>query len=576
MKPASAPLTATSSERRGSHHMRPLRTAALGLASVMVALALLGTPARASHSQVALFEEDAHLLSDPVGTMGTLRQLGVGEARVYLEWSYVAPDPYNFTKPKFNSASPAGYNWARYDKIVSAARQQHIQLDFVLSGGAPHWAIARGYPHQGDNIHYAWKPSATEWGNFVHAVLLRYGQSVHTWEIYNEPNFGDDLAPQSVHGVATGPAMYRNLVDAAWRAFSALHRTHDKILIGQLTARGLSGGSLPGNFSQTKPLIFARALYCVDRGLRPLRGSAAKAIGCPTTASASRSFTRLHPGLFHASGFGIHPYPQGLPPTGDSSHDPDFITFNTIPRAEATLDGIDRAYHVRGGVPLYNNEYGYVTRPPAKNRAFASPAAAAVYINQAEYLSWLNPRVQSYMQYLLYDPSTSGPSQFFSGLIFPGSSAPGGPPVVVPPVIPGGGPVPILPPLPPLALSADGTPSNPLMAQNLPALPQFKPSYYSYRMPLWLPSPVTRRGRSTEVWGAVRPFHAFGGHQPAQIQWRSSSHGTFRTIANAALRASNGYFDTRVRFPGGGQVQIAWNEPGVGLITSRIASVTVR
>ena len=507
--------------------IRRLQTLALSLGVLLMTLTLFAAATQASHRQVALLEDDGHLLSDPAGTMALLRQMGVGEARVYVEWSYVAPHPYSFSKPaNFDSASPAGYSWSRYDNIVNAARQSHIGLDFVLSGGAPRWAIGRDHPSNAVGIHYAWKPSVTEWGKFVHAVLTRYGPTVHTWEIYNEPNFGDDLAPQSVHGVATGPAMYRRLVDAAWQAFGATHRTHDTIIIGQLTARGLSGGRLPGNFSQTKPLIFTRALYCVDSRLRPLRGAAAKAIGCPTTASASRSFVRLHPGLFHASGFGIHPYPQGLPPTRDSSHDSNFITFNTIPHAESVLDGIDRTYHVRGGIPLYNNEYGYVTRPPANNRVFASPAQAAVYINQAEYLSWLDPRIRSDMQYLLFDPAVKGPSQFFSGLIFPNFTS--------------------------------------------------KPSFNSYRMPLWLPSPVTRRGRTTEVWGAVRPFHTFGGHQPAQIEWRSSSRGTFRRIANAALRSSNGYFDTKVRFPGSGQVRIEWIEPGVGLISSRVASVTVR
>ena len=130
------------------------------------------------------------------------------------------------------------------------------------------------------------------------------------------------------------------------------------------------------------------------------------------------------------------------------------------------------------------------------------------------------------MQYLLYDPAANGPSQFFSGLIFPTARD----------------------------------------QAELLLLPDAGVA----------PGPVTRRGKSTEVWGAVRPFHAYGGRQPAQIQWRASSRAPFQTVARVALHASNGYFDAKVRFPASGQVEIVWNEPGVGLIASRIASVTIR
>ena len=43
-----------------------------------------------------------------------------------------------------------------------------------------------------------------------------------------------------------------------------------------------------------------------------------------------------------------------------------------------------------------------------------SPATAAYYINWAEYLSWRNPIVASYDQYLLADPPGHYP--FSSGL----------------------------------------------------------------------------------------------------------------------------------------------------------------
>ncbi len=59
------------------------------------------------------------------------------------------------------------------------------------------------------------------------------------------------------------------------------------------------------------PLRFIRALYCVDESLHPLQGTAATLRGCPATPAASKAFPSEQPGLFHASGFAIHPYPQG-------------------------------------------------------------------------------------------------------------------------------------------------------------------------------------------------------------------------------------------------------------------------
>ena len=39
---------------------------------------------------------------------------------------------------------------------------------------------------------------------------------VSFWELWNEPNFGIDLAPQAINGstVPAAPAMYRGLLDA--------------------------------------------------------------------------------------------------------------------------------------------------------------------------------------------------------------------------------------------------------------------------------------------------------------------------------------------------------------------------
>lgn len=532
--------SATPETRAGSLTMpnlkRLLALFAVSAAAIAIPLALEAVPAQASHTQLALFESDGDLQHDPSGTMARLRSLGVGAVRVYVEWSSIAPNPESSTRPNFDAADPNAYPagaWNYLDGVVQAAQANHIALDFLVTGGAPSWANGANVP-RGFNRHFAWQPSAREYGDFVHAVGLRYGHSVHYWEIWNEPNFGEDLGPQAVQGsrYSLAPGMYRGLVDAAWQSLNSAVSGGKTIVIGQLAARGLGPSrpdrshpeGLPGNFGQTKPLQFIRTLYCVDSRYRFLTGQAARVAGCPTNGAGRRQFTRQHPGLFSAQGFGIHPYPQGLPPTKEASHDPDYVAFAEIPKLERTLDRLQKLWRSRKRFAIYNNEYGYVTHPPA-NGAFASPSNAALYINWAEYLSWRDSRVATYMQYLLTDPILNGSSQFYSGLLFP-----------------------------------SGEP---------------KPGYQAYRMPLFLPSSSTRRGRSLEVWGGVRPAH-FGGSSVAAIQWRRGRSGAWRTVTTVTLRDPRGYFDVRVKFPGSGYVQVTWNPATGTALTSRIQAVRIR
>ena len=388
---------------------------------------------------------------------------------------------------------------------------------------------------------------------------------VSFWEIWNEPNFGGDLAPQAIKGssVPTAAPMYRSLLNAGWSGLQSTGHGRDTILIGNLDARGQQApGSrslpqgLPGNFAATKPLQFIRTLYCVSSTYKALRGGAAGLVGCPTSAAASRGFRAANPALFNASGFATHPYPVNLPPSVASSTDPDYTEFSELPLLAGMLDRIQRVYGSGKRFPIYNNEYGYITNPPnheltALNPTskFVSPATAAEYINWAEYLSWRNPRIASTMQYLLYDPNPRLAPEyggFASGLIFYGGVR--------------------------------------------------KPGYDAYRMPLFLPNTTARsRRQSLEVWGCVRPAHYAqldtGAPQRVQIQFQRGSRGAFTTLRTVTITSSRGYFDVHMSFPASGSVRLAWtypsNDPMLGpgvqlnpregdTVYSRTARVTVK
>lgn len=524
----------------------------VGLAFVAAGVWLLHAPSRASANtgQIEMFQDDSRLLADPSSTLQQLRDLGVGVIRVSLHWDAIAPAQRT---AGFAADDPAGYpGWAPYDEIVQDARQDGIVIDFSLGGPAPQWATGSGLPASG-GFAGVWKPSASSFRQFVQAAGTRYSGTydpalgtsvpgdpndlprVSFWEIWNEPNFGGDLAPQAIKGsrVPASPVMYRSLLDAGWSGLQSTGHGRDTIVIGNLDARGQSARpapgapqGLPGNFGATKPMQFVRSLYCLDSNYKQLRGGAAAVVGCPTNAAGSRRFRSAHPALFRASGFATHPYPVNRPPTEANSADPDYTEFSNLPRFAAALDRIQRIYGSGTHFRIYNNEYGYITNPPNHSLTplnphgqFLSPSTTAFYMNWAEYLSWRNPRIASTMQYLLYDPNPRQAPEFggfASGLIFYGGKR--------------------------------------------------KPAYDAYRLPLFLPTTTARSSRQNlEVWGCLRPAHFArldtGKPQQVQIQYQRGSHGAFTTRRTVTVTNTRGYFDLRMAFPASGSVRLAWTYP---------------
>jgi hypothetical protein len=536
----------------------------LPLIPLLLAFAALhAAPATASVTQESLFQDDNQLKANPAGTMQTLRDLGVQRVRVNLTWSTVAPAATSTRRPtRLNATDPASYSaaaWSPYDAIVRAGKTYGVEIDFTIDGPAPLWATGSGVP-RGTSGYFrgAWQPSAREFGYFVRAVGTRYSGSykprgsssalprVDFWSIWNEPNYGYDIAPQGIgshQSIPNSPHVYRNLVNAAWSALRATgHTTRtDRILFGEVTPHGVNAW---GVFSNMKPLIFLRSLYCVDSGYHPLRGSIAAAEGCPTTASATRGFRRQNPALFSASGFADHPYEQASAPNTPTHlcgsklcvgapSDPDFADLPEIPRLERTLDRLNSAYGSHTRLPVWSTEYGFRTKPPDPNLG-VSQATAAGYMNWAEYLSYRQARLYSYSQYQLID---SPPPAFFdTGLVNPNGS--------------------------------------------------HKPGYDAYRMPLYLPTTSTRAGRKVEIWGGARPagYARLDTAQPqnAQIQFQRGTSGAWQTIDTVAITNSKGYIDVRLALPATGSVRLAWSYPsadallGSGTVYSRAVGGTVK
>jgi hypothetical protein len=501
---------------------------------------LHASTAMASSNQEAIIQDDALMKSNPEATFATFRNLGVTRVRLAVTWNSLAPSPSSKKAPRhFKGARPTSYSaskWAIYDRIDRDAKLYGIGLDFTVTGGAPRWANGPGMPA---GSHPQWKPNAVQFGAFVKALGTRYSghyrprhQSalprINFWAIWNEPNYGFDLAPQTTgrDSIESGASIYRGLLGHAWAglAQSGHKPGRDTILIGETAPRGLDRGI--GNFQGVKPLRFIRALYCVDSRYHELRGSAAKARGCPTTAGASRRFRKQNPALFSASAFADHPYtsqarpvapnvPTSLVP-GSRRSDPDFADLPEVPRLEGVLDHVNRIYGSHKHYSIWSTEYAYRTRPP--DRVGTSLSNQALWLNQGEYISYKERRISSYDQYLLVDPPGGS---FASGLEF-NSRKP-------------------------------------------------KPSLDAYRMPIFLPTTSTRKGRRIEVWGCARPAHLFAGRQKVAIRFRTGSNGPFKTLKTITITNKRGYFDVRMTFPSSGQVKTDFDGA-----TSRTQRITVR
>ncbi len=364
-------------------------------------------------------------------------------------------------------------------------------MSFNLTAPGPLWAMARGAPGQRYADH--WMPSARAFGQFVRAVGQRYSghysfapgaepiPRVSIWSIWNEPNQPGWLAPQwrDVGGapVIEAAALYRSYVAAAWRGLAETGHTpgRDTILVGELAPEGAARPPL-GFRTATPPLSFLRALYCVDASYRPLRGAAAAALSCPAAGSGP-AFVAANPALFDATGFAHHPYSFFLAPNV-SLPDPDFAPISDLDRLERALDASLAAYGVKRKLPLWLTEYGYETDPPDPFRG-VSPRLQSLYLNEAQYMAFRDPRVRAMAQFLLYDarPDPHYPpgtpqywSTFQTGLLY-----------------------------------ADGSP---------------KPSFTSYRLPLFIPDPVLGAGNRVLVWALLRAAPP-GTRQPVLVEWRT-------------------------------------------------------
>ncbi|MGH2908390.1 MAG: hypothetical protein ACRDK8_03730 [Solirubrobacteraceae bacterium] len=494
-----------------------------------------------------IYTPGEEIFTNPAGIIREAHDLGFDRIKVNLAWNSVAPDASSTRKPHFDAADPGAYpatGWAIYDEIIRLCEHYHLGVDLTLAPFVPRWAEAPGEPQPA--IHpQTWNPYPGMFEQFAQAVGARYSghytpkrqksplPRVSFWSIWNEPNQGSlGISPQAIdhNKVESAPYHYRLLADAAW---TALHKTghgSDTTLLGELAPVGNVGAIYPGNFANMMPLRFVRALYCVGANLAPLRGQAATVRHCPVTAAASKRFAAQNPVLFRATAFAAHPYPQALAPDETIPGGSDDVVLAQLPKLFHTLDRVQSLYGSHKRFDVYDTEYGYQTNPPNVQSGYVSPKKAAAWLNWSQYISWRLPRVLSYDQYLIQDPAPiphKPYSRFSSGIeTYKGAR---------------------------------------------------KPGWDALRMPIWLPVTHESKGATLEVWGQAGPakIYPMSKRAPAEIQFKPSSGGAWKTLKSVSTKTSEGYFDTPVSFPGSGSVRIRWAPPSGAAIVSRTADIAV-
>ena len=386
----------------------------LGLfATACACLAALAwsSPAMAAHDAELSMMDDQALLGMPQAQIDSVLSrmiaLGADRLRVSAFWSDIAPSPHSTVKPAgFNASNPfdARYRWGALDPVVESAAGHGMRVLMSISPPNPYWASSD--PKRKNPV---WAPKPAEFAQFAAAVAARYHETVDQFALGYEPNQGAWLQPQSLHGQAVSPHLYRALVRAAYPAVKTVDPAAT-VLVGELAP---SGRNDPGVTRPLRPLLFLRLMGCRDVHFRAIRSGRCKGFR-PVPADA----------------IGHHPYAIFQSPFQRSQYRDD-AAIGDWRRLESTLD---RLVSVKAITPsrgprlsIYYTEFGYQTDPPDPFAGIPLRRQDR-WLQDAAYVACRTPRVRALNQFRVSDGRVRGKGplafrEFQSGLWFASGKA---------------------------------------------------------------------------------------------------------------------------------------------------------
>ena len=335
----------------------------------LLALALPCAAAEAAPDQVMTFEAPAELLDDGTRdrTLQEIQDLGVKRIRALVYWSQFTARSTSDRAPRFDLRDPDAYpadTWGVLDRLVTAAGARDIEVMFTLTGPGPDWATKK----RNDGIT---RPSARQYGRWVTAMARRFGDRVHLWSIWNEPNHPRFLGPQYKNGQPASPSVYRALYLAGEKAIHGVPGGgRDKVLFGETAPVGTS--------TLVEPLVFLRRALCL-----------------------SESYKRNQDcNKVRMEGFAHHAYARKGNPFFRSTKQ-DEVSIGTLDRLTKALDRAAKAGVIKRKRPIYLTEFGVQSYP---DRIAGVPLAKqAEYLAISEHIAYVNRRVKAFSQYLMRD-----------------------------------------------------------------------------------------------------------------------------------------------------------------------------
>jgi hypothetical protein len=350
---------------------------------VLLALLVFATPAHAAGPRLGIADDRLLLAGGPDADqlVNDWANAGVEQVRILALWSRIAgPSPQ------------APLQWAELDAAIHRVAGAGLEPILTITGPGPLWTSRRA--ERGDP---RYDPDPGAFADFAGAVAARYGNRVNTYILWNEPNLATWLRPQATCSrgcTSTAPHLYRELVRAAYPAVHAADATAT-VAIGTMSSRG---GELTRENSSHRPLVFLRALGCVNTAYKKVRSGRCKGFK-PATGD----------------GFAFHPHGVLTAPDKAFTHADD-VSIASLGRLESALDKIQRTGGLKTNTRrfnLYSDEYGYQTTPPYRISG-VSPSNQSAWLQRAAYQAWRDPRVKLFTQYLWRD-EPDGNAGIYSG-----------------------------------------------------------------------------------------------------------------------------------------------------------------
>ncbi|GIK76705.1 MAG: hypothetical protein BroJett022_03950 [Actinomycetes bacterium] len=287
--------------------------------------------------------------------------------RVNLYWSSVAT-----SKPSApRDPSDPAYNFQMIDNAVRGAEARGLDVELTVLS-APPWAEGGGRPRKAEPG--TWKPDPRAYGDFAHAVAVRYSGAfpaaspaplpvVEYYQAWNETNLDTYLAPQWKGKRNRSADIYVPL----------LNEFHDEVKAVNPEAEVVAAGTAPygdppGGPRRTQPLRFFQEMLCLDR--RNRRGK------CPKGGKPKADI------------FAHHPINREDPPRekADFKGDVEIADVHLLAEAVRKAEKLN-TIATPGKHPLWADEVWWQTDPPDRKEGITLEKHAR-WTAEGLYLLW--------------------------------------------------------------------------------------------------------------------------------------------------------------------------------------------